>query len=307
MFRKLLAAVFVSMFVVVATYLLAGLVFLKMLELEVFLNDDFYRAGQDFVLSEINIELEKSVGEEFAANAAPVFKEFVSISSIKAVVEDLFSQFRNTQAEGGVLKFDLNFDFLLGKSKEISTSIAADYYDRVPKCKNVIEYTVFAIDDLAALSCLPADLAEIDFASAMSRYLDTKLFSDFSSAATFTIATPGYDGKSLFDLIDMIFYGALLLGMVMLLALGVIIALIVRESKLNILRWELRALLFTALALTLVFSLLFFLPATGDENLIYQSVILALARNVLLISVPSLILCIIAARMIKTKLKNDAS
>jgi hypothetical protein len=306
MLKKFLASVFVAMFVVVATYLLAGLVFLRMLESGAFLNDDFYLASQEFVLSEINIELEESIGEQFANTAHPVFEEVISPANVRGVIEDLFLQFKNVKSRDGVLSFDLNFDFLLGESKEISASIAAKYYNGLPKCQNVIEYTVFAIDDLTGLSCLPADLAEIDFASAMSRYLDSKLFSDFSSAATYSIATPGYEGKSLFDLIEMIFYGALLLGVVMLLVLGIIIALVVRESKWHVLRWEMRALLFTSLALTLVFALLFALPATGDENLIYQGVILALAKNVLFISVPSLILCFIGARMIKTKLKNDA-
>lgn len=299
MLRKIFVSLFVFLFVVFNFYFVTAYTALSTVSSEDFLSADFFDSLQDVVVYELarSDEVRENFGDIEPELIEGIFNEFVQAEDIATVVYDLRDQINTVPIVDGLLSYNLDLSFLISRSDLVAENLAGYYYGVLPKCSELAEFTVYAVESLDSMECIPESLAQEDFAAAVQLYLDRELFSDFAEAFDFEYEVPngveGTMGGYLSFLMKMMFVFGVLFNLVLML----VVALLIFRPWQKIVLGELKAIFSAAMSLSLVFALVYIFPVEGSEMgakaLVYEELfavtVLPIARNVLIISIPTLL------------------
>ena len=203
MLRRIFASFFAFIFFVFSVNFISTVVILDTVISPNFVSGEFVDAAYDLVYYEIahNEEVLASLGDLSTENASQIFDGVFKSDDIQFMIDDLIGQFQTVQSTDGLLTYRLNLGFFPGGPEMLATNLASHYYTDLPKCEAMGEFTVYAVDNLAEMQCVPEQLAEEDFVSAIQLYLDREVFSDLADEFTFDVQIPSDTSITLADFV----------------------------------------------------------------------------------------------------------
>lgn len=306
MLRKFLASVFVFAFVVFNVYFVSLLVTMRTVASEDYYTDEFYEVLVESLYMEIfqPASIDGPFAGIDASDLRVIFEDIVVPRDVQMLVGDFRSQLETVDYSDGGWEYSFDLVFLLDRVGVLTSNVSNYYYDRLPKCDDLeVDYTVFSIDDLASLECVPDSLAKDDFDSAIAFYLDREFWSDVSNSFEIIVPAPEFvSSGTLADSLKRAYNYLVVAGVILSLIFLGFIALLIGKPVEKIFVWQLQAIFWTFLALSLIFFMFYLTPLDLQYEDFFRVVALPVAENVLKISVPAAILSLVAWIVLRRRL-----
>ncbi len=167
-----------------------------------------------------------------------VLVSVVREEDVGQMIDAFIEQATEARADGGVVTFTIPFDWFVEKTDLMSEEIAGYLYENLETCAVPAEESLEPID---YFSCVPADIAEIDFVNALRFDLDSKLFSNVPDELTFALNVPNETDGPVLETFAKMINKILFLGLALQILILVILSAVMFRPPSKLSKWLAKA------------------------------------------------------------------
>lgn len=277
MIRKLLASILMLVFVALSLPVALGLGIYGTFFNKGFYETQFVDVVYDYFIFEgqqyIDFQPLKNIRkEDFSALLEKIIDKKDLALAVSTVVDGMNDL---TVDPLGVVTVKIPMFWLTQKEEAFAQATSAYLYEHLPKC------TVDQTDYYREFKCVPVGLPQDDFTSAFRLALDRELLSDIPNEFVFRSSVPEqfrgqYVHAIVSDFMTKVILALLAIFAILLVAMG----LLIYKPWVRVFKWEIKAVFFAALWITLLMMVLnIFVPTIMDKLLNSQGVEVAKFSN----------------------------